>query len=228
MSSSVLLVEDDPTIGRSLEQALTAEGYLVTRAADGAAARAAFAADCPDLVLLDLGLPDVDGVDLCREMRAAGPGSSIIVLTARREEADVVVGLDAGADDYVTKPFRLAELLARVRAHLRAPNVAPRPEQIDIGDLRIDVGARRAWIGSHELTLRPREHDLLVVLATDPGRVLTRERIMEEVWDEHWYGSTKTLDVHISSLRRKLGAYPDLTVPKIVALPRVGYRLDAP
>ena len=225
--ASVLLVEDDPTIGRSLEQALAAEGYRVTLAADGAAARTAFA-DRPDLVLLDLGLPDADGVELCREMRAAGPGISIIVLTARREEADVVVGLDAGADDYVTKPFRLAELLARVRAHLRGPKADQRPEQIEAGDLHIDVAARRVWLGTHELALRPREHDLLVLLASEPGRVATRERIMEEVWDEHWYGSTKTLDVHVSSLRRKLGAHPELAAPKIVALPRVGYRLDAP
>jgi DNA-binding response OmpR family regulator len=228
MVSTVLLVEDDPTIGRSLEQALTAEGYCVTWAIDGASARAAFTTERPDLVLLDLGLPDADGIELCREMRAAGPGSSIIVLTARREEADIVVGLDAGADDYVTKPFRLAELLARVRAHLRGPNVERQTDRIDALDLHIDVAARRAWIGMHELALRPREHDLLVLLASEPGRVITRERIMEEVWDAHWYGSTKTLDVHVSSLRRKLGAHPDLTAPKIVALPRVGYRLDAP
>jgi DNA-binding response OmpR family regulator len=226
MPAAVLLVEDDPTIGRSLEQALAAEGYRVTLAADGAAARTAFTLECPDLVLLDLGLPDVDGVELCREMRAAGPGSSIIVLTARREEADVVVGLDAGADDYVTKPFRLAELLARVRAHLRGPNPQPRPEQIDAADLHIDVAARRAWVGTHEMALRPREHDLLVLLASEPGRVITRERIMEEVWDAHWYGSTKTLDVHVSSLRRKLTANAEVNAPKIVALPRVGYRLD--
>lgn len=228
MAAAILLVEDDPTIGRSLEQALAAEGYRVTLAADGAAARAAFTADCPDLVLLDLGLPDVEGVELCREMRAAGPASSIIVLTARREEADIVVGLDAGADDYVTKPFRLAELLARVRAHLRGPKTEPQPEHLEAGDLRIDVAARRAWVGAHEIPLRPREHDLLVLLASEPGRVITRERIMEEVWDEHWYGSTKTLDVHVSSLRRKLTAYPELSAPRIVALPRVGYRLDAP
>ncbi len=222
----VLLVEDDPTIGRSLEQALSTQGYRVAVAPDGTTARTAFAAETPDLVVLDLGLPDVDGVDLCRELRAAGPGTSIIVLTARREEADVVVGLDAGADDYVTKPFRLAELLARVRAHLREPSGEPRTETVVVGDLRIDVAARRAWVGGHELTLRPREHDLLVLLASESGRAITRERIMEEVWDEHWYGSTKTLDVHVSSLRRKLGEHDGLVVPQIVALPRVGYRLD--
>jgi len=172
MTSAVLLVEDDPTIGRSLEQALTAEGYRVTLAVDGATARAAFTAESPDLVLLDLGLPDLDGVELCREMRLAGPRSSIIVLTARREEADIVVGLDAGADDYVTKPFRLAELLARVRAHLRGPMVEQRVERIDAADLHIDVAGRRSWIGPHELALRPREHDLLVLLASEPGRVI--------------------------------------------------------
>jgi DNA-binding response OmpR family regulator len=228
MGPRVLLVEDESTIGRSLEQALTASGYVVTLAESGALARAAFAADIPDLVLLDLGLPDADGIDLCREMRDAAPATSIIVLTARQEEADVVVGLDAGADDYVTKPFRLAELLARVRAHLRQPTADQPPGTLRLGDLRLDLAARRAWIGPHELALRPREHDLLVLLATEAGRAITRERIMEEIWDEHWYGSTKTLDVHISSLRRKLGEYGELAVPRIVALPRVGYRLDVP
>ena len=222
----VLLVEDDPVIGRSLEQALTPQGYRVIVAPHAAAARASVHNDAPDLVLLDLGLPDADGIDLCRELRAACPTTSIIVLTARQEEADIVVGLDAGADDYVTKPFRLAELMARVRAHLRQPKVDPQLDPIEVGALRIDVAARRAWIGADELALRPREHDLLVVLASEHGRAITRERIMDEVWDENWYGSTKTLDVHVSSLRRKLGDNPELRVPRIVALPRVGYRMD--
>ena len=228
MAPYVLLVEDDLTIGRSLERALVAEGYRVTLASDGASARAAYAIERPELVLLDLGLPDADGVDLCREMRAAGPSTSIVVLTARKEEADVVVGLDAGADDYVTKPFRLAELLARVRAHLRRPATDPTSDHLDAGELHMDLAARRAWIGPHELALRPREYDLLVLFASEPGRAATRERIMDEVWDTHWHGSTKTVDVHVSSLRRKLGAHSDLAVPQIVALPRVGYRLDIP
>jgi DNA-binding response OmpR family regulator len=228
MTAEVLLVEDDAIIGRSLEQALGGAGYTVTLAADGVTARTAFKRLVPDLVLLDLGLPDADGVDLCREFRASAPATSIIVLTARQEEADVVVGLDAGADDYVTKPFRLAELLARVRAHLRRPESQASVELLRAGDVEVDVAARRAWAGTRELALRPREFDLLVLLTAEVGRAVTRERIMDEVWDENWYGSTKTLDVHISALRRKLGDGSSPTRPTITALPRVGYRLDLP
>jgi DNA-binding response OmpR family regulator len=228
MTAEVLLVEDDAIIGRSLEQALGGAGYTVTLAADGATARSAFKRLVPDLVLLDLGLPDADGVDLCREFRASAPAASIIVLTARQEEADVVVGLDAGADDYVTKPFRLAELLARVRAHLRRPEAQATVELLAAGDVEVDVAARRAWAGTRELALRPREFDLLVLLTAEVGRAVTRERIMDEVWDENWYGSTKTLDVHISALRRKLNEGSSPARPTITALPRVGYRLDLP
>lgn len=227
MSAYVLLVEDDETIGRSLTRALESQDYAVTWAPDGAAARAALVPVLPDLVLLDIGLPDIDGVDLCRELSSLVPTMPILMLTARHEEADIVVSLDAGAVDYITKPFRLAELLARVRAQLRRPQSVDDDDQIVVGDLQIDYHARRALVGSSELTLRPREFDLLVLLALDAGRAVTRERIMDEVWDEHWQGSTKTLDVHISALRRKLiGAAPE-TAPTITALPRVGYRLDA-
>ncbi len=225
MRRRVLLVEDDATIGQSLQQALAAQDYLVTLAIDGASARHAFAHEQPALVVLDLGLPDVDGIELCRELRACAPTTPILVLTARQDEVDVVVGLDAGADDYVTKPFRLAELFARVRAQLR------RPEElscVDVGDLRIDLDARRAWAGDRELALRPREFELLALLASQAGRAVTRERIMQECWDEHWHGSTKTLDVHISQLRTKLSAHSGPERPAIVVLRRVGYRLDAP
>ena len=170
MTAAVLLVEDDAIIGRSLEQALGGAGYTVTLAVDGATARTAFKRLVPDLVLLDLGLPDADGVDLCREFRVSAPAASIIVLTARQEEADVVVGLDAGADDYVTKPFRLAELLARVRAHLRRPEAEATVELLTAGDVEVDVAARRAWAGTRELALRPREFDLLVLLTAEVGR----------------------------------------------------------
>jgi DNA-binding response OmpR family regulator len=225
MPSGILLIEDDETIGRSLAQALESQGYDVTWAADGALAREAFGRSTPDLVVLDLGLPDVDGVDLCREFGAAAPLLPILILTARHEEADIVVSLDAGAVDYVTKPFRLAELLARIRAHLRHPD--PDGEQRTVvGALVIDHAARRVWVDGDELTLRPREFDLLALLAIDAGRVVTRERIMDEVWDEHWHGSTKTLDVHISAVRRKLVAHGAAGAPTITALPRVGYRLD--
>ena len=221
----MLLVEDDPTIGRSLHQSLCAQGYVVTLAVDGATARRALADATPDLVVLDLGLPDIDGLDLCREVRASAPGISILVLTARAEEIDVVVGLDAGANDYVTKPFRLGEFLARVRAHLRTTDIAS--SEIVIGDLTVDTDARRAWAGGRELTLRPREFDVLSLLASEAGRAVTRERIMSECWDEHWYGSTKTLDVHISQLRSKLAQCTGPERPTIAVLRRVGYRLDA-
>jgi DNA-binding response OmpR family regulator len=226
MTARVLLVEDDETIGRSLKSALESQGYDVTWAPDGAAARLAMASNLPDLVLLDLGLPDVDGVDLCREFCVSSPTLPILMLTARHEEADIVVSLDAGAVDYVTKPFRLAELLARVRANLRRPQEAE-DDRIVVGALEIDYDARRVWLSSNELLLRPREFDLLVLLASEAGRVVTRERIMDEVWDEHWHGPTKTLDVHISGLRRKLGVVGSEAPPTITALPRVGYRLDA-
>jgi DNA-binding response OmpR family regulator len=227
MPSSVLLIEDDETIGRSLVQALQSQGYDVRLAVDGAAARAAFFRLVPDVVVLDLGLPDVDGVDLCRELRVAEPAIPILVLTARHEEADIVVSLDAGAVDYVTKPFRLAELLARIRVHLRRPEPSG-AERTVVGGLQIDHDARRVWAGEQELTLRPREFDLLALLAAEAGRVVTREQIMDQVWDQHWHGSTKTLDVHISAVRRKLLDSGAEACPVITALPRVGYRLDAP
>jgi len=199
----------------------------VRLAVDGATARAEFTLAVPDLVVLDLGLPDVDGVDLCRELRVVEPAIPILVLTARHEEADIVVSLDAGAVDYVTKPFRLAELLARIRANLRRgePSSA---ERTVVGGLEIDHDARRVWAGEQELMLRPREFDLLALLAVQAGRVVTREQIMDQVWDEHWHGSTKTLDVHISAVRRKLLDSGAEACPVITALPRVGYRLDVP
>jgi DNA-binding response OmpR family regulator len=225
----VLLIEDDPVIGRSLKQALIAQGYVVSLAEDGASATRALACGTPDLILLDLGLPDIDGVELCRELRAAAPTAAILVVTARQEEMDVVVGLDAGANDYITKPFRLAELLARIRAHLRRPDGrGATPHDAVVGDLRIDVDARRAWAGERELLLRPREFDLLALLASEVGRAVTRERIMDECWDEHWHGSTKTLDVHIAHLRAKLADDAGPERPTITVLRRVGYRLDAP
>jgi DNA-binding response OmpR family regulator len=228
MEARVLIVEDDPTIGRSLDQSLRAQGYAVTLAPDGASARRALCSSTPDLVVLDLGLPDIDGLDLCREVRESLPGISILVLTARDEEIDVVLGLDAGANDYVTKPFRLGEFLARVRAHLRGSDSSSQLSKLVVGDLVVDVEARRAWTGDEELVLRPREFDVLALLASEAGRAVTRERIMSECWDEHWYGSTKTLDVHISQLRSKLAGHDGPERPTIAVLRRVGYRLDTP
>jgi DNA-binding response OmpR family regulator len=217
----VLVVEDDITLGGGLRQALAAQGYQASWAQTGAEALE-LANDPHDLVLLDLKLPDMDGVQLCRRLRAAQPWLVIVMLTARREEIDVIVGLDAGADDYLTKPFRLAELLARIRAHTRRLGSAGR---LVVGDLELDRAARRVWRAGRELDLRPKEFDLLALLMAEAGRAVARDRIMAEVWDEHWFGSTKTLDMHIVALRRKLGE-PAARPGRITTLRGVGYRLE--
>ncbi len=219
----LLIVEDDPAIGASLERALTNAGYDCSRATSVADTLAVTAA--PDLVLLDLGLPDGDGLELARELQDRWPELPIIMLTARVEEMDIVVGLDAGAVDYVTKPFRLAELLARVRAHLRRPSPSASQEVIVDGTLRVDCGARRVVLDGEELTLRAKEFDLLVELVSNRDMVVTREELMSRVWDEHWFGSTKTLDVHIAALRRRLGEQPG-DPSRITALRGVGYRWE--
>ena len=226
----ILVVEDDETIGRTLVSALQSQGFEVEWTTTGHGAIAAIDGASVQLVLLDLGLPDLDGVEVCRRLRVQQPTMPIVILTARHEEIDVVLGLDAGADDYLTKPFRLAELLARVRAHLRrspadAMNV---DELISVGDVEVDRSARRVRVNGDEIDLRAREFDLLVFLIAAAGTAVTRERIMTEVWDEHWFGSTKTLDMHISSLRRKLGeptGEPD-AVSRITTLRGVGYRFE--
>jgi len=219
--ASVLVVEDDDAIGDGLVAVLRDEGYEVRLVGTAAGALAQAEDAPPQLVLLDLGLPDADGLSVCRKLRGRFPDTRIVVVTARSEEADVVVGFGTGADDYVAKPFRLAELLARVRAQLRRPD-ASTASSVVAGDLAIDRDARRAALAGVELELRPKEFDLLALLASSAGSVVTRERIMAEVWDTDWYGTTKTLDMHISSLRKKLA---DATV-KITTLRHVGYRLD--
>jgi DNA-binding response OmpR family regulator len=229
VGARILLVEDDNAIGRGVVQALETSGHEVDWVTSGTAALASAATALPALVLLDLGLPDMDGVQVCAELRSAHPFVTIVILTARTEEIDVVVGLDAGADDYLTKPFRLSELLARVRAHLRRPRLAASDEndELVLGDLVIDSAARRVVLAGAELELRPKEFALLAMLAGNAGRAVTREAIMSEVWDEHWFGSTKTLDMHISSLRRKLGER-DGGPSRITTLRGVGYRLERP
>jgi DNA-binding response OmpR family regulator len=223
--AGILVVEDDEAIASGLVRVLEGQGYEVRRVAGGGAALASAGPDVA-LVLLDLGLPDVDGLEVCRALRTARPGVAIIILTARDAELDIVTGLDAGADDYLVKPFRLSELLARVRAHLRRAGAAsgtPRkPATLTAGALRVDLAARRAWHDGRELALRPKEFDLLALLVAEAGRVVTRERIMREVWDTAWMGATKTLDTHVLSLRGKLGARSAITT-----LRGVGYRLDA-
>jgi DNA-binding response OmpR family regulator len=223
----VLIIEDDETIGAGLRTALEAEDYRVDWCTSGGAGIEAAGRAVHDLALLDLGLPDLDGVEVCRRLRQDHPALTIVVVTARADEASVVSGLDAGADDYLIKPFRVAELVARIRAHRRRP-VGVRVEVggvIVLGALHIDTGARRAWSDRAELDLRAKEYDLLCVLARSAGQALTRERIMLTVWDAHYHGSTKTLDMHVSALRRKLGDDPPVT---ITTLRGVGYRLEVP
>lgn len=211
--SKILLVEDDAGIAGPLADVLVRQGYEVRAVTSGRVAVEASLSTHFDLVLLDLGLPDLDGVEVCRRIKAADPAAAVMMLTARTDEVDAVVGLDAGAEDYVAKPFRLAELLARVRARLRAQaEVAdnhPEDHVLVVNGIRIDREARRAWVDERELTLSPKEFDLLALLAREAGRVVPRARIMAEVWDEHWFGSTKTLDTHVAWLRRKLGDDPE-------------------
>jgi DNA-binding response OmpR family regulator len=219
----ILLVEDDAAIASGLVRVLRSQGYEVVHLTRGGPAPAAATPDI-GLVILDLGLPDVDGLDVCRKLRAARPDLGLLILTARDQELDVVSGLDAGADDYIVKPFRLSELLARVRAHLRRAGATAGERQdaepLTAGELRVDLAARRAWRAEEELVLRPKEFDLLALLVREAGRAVTRERIMREVWDTDWLGSTKTLDTHVLTLRGKIGA------EAITTLRGVGYRLE--
>lgn len=225
--SALLLVEDDHTIGSILDARLRTEGHEVTWVRDAAGAlEASRAAPTVDLVLLDLGLPDRDGTEVCREIRWERPETVIVVVTARDEEMDVVEGLESGADDYLTKPLRFAELAARIRAHLRrADAVDDAPERLAVGDLTLDPAGRRAVLGGRELGLRSKEFDLLARLAAEPGVVVRRETLMSDVWDEHWSGSTKTLDVHIAALRRKLVG-PGSAPVTIATVRGHGYRLE--
>ena len=237
--ADLLVVEDDETIGSALSAGLRSHGHAVSWQRTARGALDAVGGRAFDLVLLDLGLPDLDGVEVCRRIRSAQPGSVIVVLTARVEEMDVVVGLEAGADDYLTKPFRFGELLARVRAHLRRSAVlAPAQAVLTVGALVVDVAARRVTVGGVEVPLRAKEFELLARLAVDAGVAVSREDLMADVWDAHWFGSTKTLDVHVAALRRKLagaacpGADPAPEpvdgAPSISTLRGHGYRLDLP
>jgi DNA-binding response OmpR family regulator len=202
---TVLLVEDEKSIAEPFARALERAGFDTVAAGTGREALSLVAASPPDVILLDLALPDLDGRDVCRQIRRTSD-IPIIMVTASCAVTDRVVGLEIGADDYVVKPFAVGEVIARIRAVLRrGPSRSAEPLVLETQDLRIDSGARRAWQGDRELDLTRKEFDLLWRLARDAGRVVTREALMSDVWDENWFGSTKTLDVHIGWLRRKLG-----------------------
>ncbi|MEI7756895.1 MAG: response regulator transcription factor [bacterium] len=217
----VLLVEDDDAIASSLATGLTSAGMSVRRVSNGTDA---VAAKVPDIYLLDVGLPDFDGFEVCRRIRQLHQ-TPIIMLTARNEEIDRVFGLEIGADDYVTKPFGLRELIARIRAVSRrlTNSETIHSAAITVGGLALDADARRATLDGVSLDLTAKEFDLLLYLASQPGIVHRRNDIMEAVWETNWYGPTKTLDAHVAAIRKKLG-----NAKWIEAIRSVGFRLEAP
>jgi two-component system response regulator RegX3 len=222
----VLVVEDEQSIVAPFVHALARNGFAPAVARTAADALRMARELAPDVVLLDLTLPDGDGRDVCRELRRES-NVPIIMLTARGTQTDRIVGLELGADDYVVKPFAIDEVIARIRAVLRRYHQGTTvPNIVTVGELRVDRAARRAWLGEDELSLARKEFDLLARLAADAGHVVTREILMSEVWDENWFGSTKTLDVHIAWLRKKLGDDP--AAPRHIHTVRgVGFRLAA-
>ena len=226
MKPRVLFVEDEESISGPFSSALTREGFEPVVAGSLAEARAALEHGLPDLVLLDLMLPDGDGRDLARELRS-GSDVPIIMLTARGTELERVVGLELGADDYVVKPFSGAEVIARMRAVLRRVKTAAPVSDVEIGPLRVEFSSRRVFLDGSELSLSRKEFDLLAELVAHAGEVVTREDLISRVWDENWFGSTKTLDVHIGWLRNKLG--DDASSPRFLHTVRgVGFRFTSP
>jgi DNA-binding response OmpR family regulator len=227
----VLFVEDESSISGPFSKALEREGFEPVVAATAARALELAETIEPDIVLLDLTLPDGDGRDVCLAIRRRS-SVPILMLTARGTETDRIVGLELGADDYVVKPFSGAEVIARIRAVLRRARPAPGeaaapPEPVTVGELEVDPAARRARLAGEELQLSRKEFDLLAQLIGHAGRVVTREDLMARVWDENWFGSTKTLDVHVRWLRQKLGEAPD--APRYLHTVRgVGFRFTAP
>ena len=226
---NVLIVEDDDAIAMTVTSGLGDAGHRSTRVATGRLAIDAATNEIFDLVLLDLGLPDMDGRDVFREIKRVRD-VAVIMVTARGEEFDRVLGLELGADDYITKPFSLRELLARIRTITRRFSPAdsnadspPADEIVIVGPLRIDARTHRVELDGVELSLTPKEFDLLTFLAEDAGAVRTRTDIIESVWDAHWYGPTKTVDAHVAALRKKLGDHR-----WIASVRGVGFRLEVP
>jgi len=219
--ASLLLVEDDAEILEQLARRLSREGFGIVTASTAAAALDSLADPDIELVVLDVGLPDFSGFELCRRLRRAHPALPVVMLTARSDELDVLTGFDAGADDYIVKPFRMAELVARVRARLRGVDPVGMTE---IAGLRLDARARLVTVDGEDLELSPKEFDVLAVLVRDQGAVVTRAQLMTKVWGEDWYGSTRTLDVHMTWLRSKLAAAG--WTARIATVRGVGYRLE--
>ena len=229
MAEKIMVVEDDPAIQRSLSALLGQEGYDVVVTADGAEAVQLATAETPDLILLDVVLPGLNGLQVCQQIRAR-IYTPIIMLTAKSDELDKVLGLEMGADDYVTKPFAPRELLARVRAHLRRTNVYEQGDvedgPIEVGAIKIDEPAREVTVQGKLVQLTPKEFDLLLCLAVNAGRVLERDTLLEKVWGESLYLDSRTLDVHIRRLRLKVE--PEPSDPRfIVTVPGVGYKLSS-
>ena len=227
---TILVVDDEQSYRDALAVALRREGFLVEVAADGMEALERFEASRPSLVLLDVMLPRMSGVDVCRELRARGTRVPIVMVTARNAEIDAVVGLEVGADDYVTKPFRLRELIARVRAHLRRVPAADeedlvRADVLEIGDVRLDVGRHEVMVRGDAVALPLKEFELLELLLTNAGRVLTRDVLIDRIWGPNYFGDTKTLDVHVKRLRSKIEIDP-ANPKRIVTVRGVGYRYE--
>jgi DNA-binding response OmpR family regulator len=219
----ILVVEDEPVINQAITDRLRAEGFDVVQAWDGPGAVDVFGTAEPDLVVLDVMLPGYDGHEVCRRIQAERP-VPVLMVTARDDEADILVGLGVGADDYLTKPFRMRELVARIGALLRrvdraAELVSSRP--LELGDLTVDPGARKVWLGEDEVRLTPTEFDLLACLATAPGQVLTREKLMADVWGWPGASGTRTVDSHVKALRSKIGS------GRVRTVHGVGYALEA-
>jgi two-component system, OmpR family, response regulator MprA len=221
----ILVVDDDPAVGSSLDRALRLEGYEVDTCADGTSALRALAVAAPDAVVLDLGLPDLDGLEVCRRLRATGDDTPVLILTARDAVDDRVHGLDAGADDYLVKPFALAELLARLRALLRR-RTSDEGEALRFGDLALDLGTREARRGDRPFTLTRIEFDLLELFLRHPRQVLTRDVILDRVWGYNFDSGTNSLAVYVGYLRRKTEAGGE---PRCLHTVRgVGYVLREP
>ncbi len=221
---TILVVDDERNIVELVRLYLEKEGFAVVAAGDGEQALAQYERTGPDLVVLDVMLPKMDGFEVCRELRRRGD-VPILMLTARSEDIDAIVGLELGADDYVTKPFNPRALVARVKAILRRTDATAKGGRpIQVGDLRIDPRRREASVGDRRLDLRAREFDLLAALARDPGVVLSRDALLEDVWGTDFPGETRTVDVHVAEVRKKLGD----DGPQVETIRGIGYRLVPP